>query len=52
VQVRGLSAALAIRAIDSAALLARDEFPDPSGETGQGPDRLAGRPAPAYDRSV
>jgi adenylate cyclase len=52
VQVRGLSAALAIRAIDNAALLARDEIPDPSGETGQGPDRLAGRPAPAYDRLV
>jgi adenylate cyclase len=50
VQVRGLSVPLAIRAVDSAAMLAHYDASHLSGETGQDRD-LTERPAPAYDRS-
>jgi adenylate cyclase len=51
IQVRGLSAPLAIRVIDSAAKLAQYEPPHPSSETERGGD-LTGRSAPAYEQSA
>ena len=51
VQVRGLSAPLAIRVIDSAAVLARYEPSHLSGDTERAGDP-AGRAAPAYDHSA
>ena len=50
VQVRGLSAPLAIRVIDSAATLAHDGSPDLGGEAERSGDGVE-RSAPAYDQS-
>ena len=51
IQVRGLSAPLAIRVIASAARLAHYELPHPSSETERGGD-LTDRSAPAYEQSA